>query len=271
MLGAGGTDSGRPRAAPRSGGPRERGTLRPRRGRARRPAWPCAPGSPACRSRRRRRRLAPRGQRLESRRGARRRPGSHPPWLLLTWLRPPRPAPQSAESRRPNRRHRSARPGARGRATAILAPVGSDVGRRRPRDLRDPRRRQGPRPPTAQTPDAPPAEDPDPGLTRPEGPDPGRPGSEVCSPGIPDFGSRWHDDRDCSRPDTRPSSQGPRGPRRPGPGLPPPVCLHQRLGILRNRKLLGEPGGEKKMASSLSPCQMRKHRPLSSLLSKGPV
>ncbi|XP_010848544.1 PREDICTED: collagen alpha-1(VII) chain-like [Bison bison bison] len=70
------------------------------KGARRRPARPCAPGSPACRSRRRRR-LAPRGQRLESRRGARRRPGSHPPWLLLTWLHPPRPAPQRGPRLRP--------------------------------------------------------------------------------------------------------------------------------------------------------------------------
>lgn len=44
MLSAGGTDSGRPRTAPHCRGPRERGTLRPRRGRAAGPPGPARPG-----------------------------------------------------------------------------------------------------------------------------------------------------------------------------------------------------------------------------------
>lgn len=66
------------------------------------------------------------------------RPGAEPaaapevarPGRLLP--APAAPTPQRSESRRPRRRRRlSARLGARGRAAAILAPVGSDVGRRR--------------------------------------------------------------------------------------------------------------------------------------------
>ncbi|XP_040843546.1 proline-rich protein HaeIII subfamily 1-like [Ochotona curzoniae] len=81
---------------------------------------PGCPGVPGARPPARRRPRAPRWAGPASRLRPRGRPchaASH--------LRPPRPAPHSAESRR-----RSARPGARGRAAAIMAPVGSDVGRR---------------------------------------------------------------------------------------------------------------------------------------------
>ncbi|CAI9179663.1 unnamed protein product [Rangifer tarandus platyrhynchus] len=167
---------------------------------------------------------------------------------------PPAPAPAAAPP--PSWLRSEVTSGGAGRATSGTRAARAVAEGRDPR-LRRPRRAStgGPRPrPHTRR-----------GLSQ------GRPGSEVCSPGSPDLGSRWHDDRDCTRPDTRPPSEGPRGPRLPGPGLPPPVCLHQRLGILRNRKLLREPGGKKKMASPLSPCQMRKTDPFSSLVSKGPV
>lgn len=87
-------------------------------------------------------------------------PSGKPPVPAAPYLRPPYSAPQSAESRRPRRRcRRSARPGVRGRADAILAPVGSDVGRLPPRTWEpappapSPRAatpgRAGPRPPDA--------------------------------------------------------------------------------------------------------------------------
>ena len=173
-----------------------------RRGRARRP------GRPALRARipggRPRRRLGPGGQRTGVRAPSP-PPSRKPPAPAAPHLCPPRPAPHSAESRRPSRRRRrrSARPGARGRAAAILAPVGSDGGRRRPCGLPDPhrpRRRRGPRPPAAQNPT----------LGRPRAPaarapdDPGPPWlSRAFAPGAPSSVLAGSDD------------PRPRSPRRP--------------------------------------------------------